>query len=154
MAFLENLSKKASNAFQATAQKTKELADTTKTNMAISAEEEQIRKSFTKLGEAYFKYAETAEGLPEDLKVHIDAILTARVKIAELKQKIAIIKDEAICTNCGTKVSRNVRFCPSCGNGIEEKQLVDEISSQQTAEEAGIDQAIAELEAVKPQDAE
>ena len=55
MAFLDDLGKKISSAAQTTVQKSKELADSAKNSMAISAEEKEIDRCYKELGAWYYK---------------------------------------------------------------------------------------------------
>lgn len=55
MSIIDELGKKAGQAAQATAKRTRELAEITKLNFAISSEEEKIKKAHIELGKLYFR---------------------------------------------------------------------------------------------------
>ena len=66
MAFLDDLGKKISNAAQTTVQKSKDLADSAKNSMAISAEEKEINRLYQELGAWYYNcLLYTSERSPE-----------------------------------------------------------------------------------------
>lgn len=93
--------------------KSKEVAGITKLNMEISSLNQEIKALQTQVGAYVLEngflledsfVGETAEKA-EALKREID----------EKSDKIMELKNVTICTGCGREVSRNSRFCDSCG---------------------------------------
>ena len=113
MAFLDNLSKKISNAGQTAMQKTKDITDIAKINNAISEEEKKINNNYYQIGKAYVSL-HAADSEPQ-LAGLVAAIKDSEQKISNYRQQIQDIKGIVRCENCGSEVSINVAFCSSCG---------------------------------------
>lgn len=117
MAFFDNFSKKVSDASQTAIQKTKDLAEITKQNSAISDEERKIKANYEKIGKLYVeKFADSAD---EAFAEMIAQIAESNAKIAECKKKIQEVKGVAVCPNCGSEVPKDSQFCPGCGTKME-----------------------------------
>ena len=130
MAFLKDFSKTLSSVAQTTATKTKELAGTAKINLAIAAEEREINKHFTALGEWYY---ETNNANPDPAVAETFAAIEAcYAKIEQLKATDAasspqnaeaepetVVEIEITCPSCGE--STTGAFCSACGKKLEDE---------------------------------
>lgn len=130
MTFLKDFSKTISSVAQTTANKTKELAGTAKINLAIAAEEREINKHFTALGEWYY---ETNNANPDPAVAETFAAIEAcYAKIEQLKEtdvaassqtseaeSEAVVEIEITCPSCGQPATG--AFCSTCGQKIEEE---------------------------------
>lgn len=117
MAFLDNFTKKVSDASAVAVQKTKDLAEIAKQNSMIGDEEKKITQAYEKIGKAFVeKFADTAD---EEMAAIIAEITASKEKIDECKKKIQTIKGVSVCPNCGAEVAAGAAFCPGCGNKIE-----------------------------------
>ena len=113
MAFFEQIGKKLTDAGQNVAQQTKNLADITQLNSAISEKERNIAQLCSELGRAYYEAHKTDEGCEfAQLTARISALYT---EIAENRDKIAQIKGVVKCGSCGAEVVANASFCNACG---------------------------------------
>lgn len=116
MTLFDDLSKKVGSFAQTTVQKSKELAEITKINFQISAEEDKIKKSYSEIGKIYFdENAATATGRTAEL---CTIIMTANDNIKDLRVKINEAKNIVICQQCGKEVENTNRFCNGCGAPI------------------------------------
>lgn len=145
MAFFEQLGKKLSDAGQGVAQQTKNFADVTRLNSAISDKEKHITQLYQSIGRAYYQshkddraaefLAETEQikKLQEEINQHQE----------EIKQIKGIVKcpccgadvpfQAAFCNSCGTKIApsappaqppaKGMRLCPSCGGAMGKENL-------------------------------
>lgn len=113
MAFFEQIGKKLTDAGQNVAQQTKDLADVTKLNNAISNSEKKISQLFFMLGQAYYERHKTDDTAEEREK--IEEINELYSEIIENREKIKMIKGVAKCENCGADVANNAVFCNVCG---------------------------------------
>ena len=103
-------------------EKSKDLAENAKINLAISAEEREIEKSYKQLGEWYFNnYGDNCDASQAETTAKIKASLA---KIEELRAQLDSEEDETgdsvkSCPVCGEKVEADSKFCPSCGASIQ-----------------------------------
>lgn len=116
MAFFEQIGKCLTDAGQNVAQQTKDFADVTKLNTAISEREKKISQLFLLIGQSYYerhKGDDTAEELNKIAEINAlySEIFTDREKIKQIK---GVVK----CENCGVDVPLNAAFCNACGTKV------------------------------------
>lgn len=116
MAFFEQLGKKISDAGQGVAQQTKNLADVTRLNSAISDKEKAISQLYSTLGHAYYESHKNDPSADEPDT--IESINALFAEIAECREEIKQIKGVVKCPNCGGDVPLSSAFCPGCGTKI------------------------------------
>lgn len=124
MAFFEQIGKKLTDAGQNVAQQTKDLADVTKLNNAISNSEKKISQLFLMVGQSYYE-RHKADGTAEE-KEKIDAINDLYAEIMENREKIRLIKGTAKCENCGAEVPNHAAFCNVCGAKVTYTENADQ----------------------------
>ena len=89
MAFLKNLGEKIGSAAGSAADKAKKMAETSKLNSAISAEERQINQAYLEIGKQIFE--QDRDKLESPVAEQCNKILASQHTIEELKLKIADI---------------------------------------------------------------
>ena len=120
MAFFEQLGKKISDMGQGVAQQTKNFADVTRLNSAISDNEKAIAKIYSEIGKAYYeKHKEDA--LAEEAE-SINKINALFAEIKQHKDEINRIKGIAMCPNCGAEVVAGSTFCNACGQALPKNE--------------------------------
>ena len=123
MAFFDDLSKKISQVSQSAVQKTKDLGDITKLNVAIADEEKKLNNLYIEIGK---KYVETHSQDSEEAfsaMVHSCKVITDQIK--SYKEQIKEIKGYVKCEKCGSDVLNTNSFCSECGHPIP-KPVVEE----------------------------
>ena len=123
MAFFEQIGKKISNAGQSVAQQTKNFADVSQLNSAISEKEKKISRLFLNLGEMYYEIHK--DDLESDHYEVIAEISRLYSEIEQDQEKIKKIKGVVKCPQCGADVLIDAAFCSSCGAKIG-KNIVKE----------------------------
>ncbi|SMC57768.1 zinc ribbon domain-containing protein [Papillibacter cinnamivorans] len=124
MAFLDNFGKKMSQVAQTAMEKSKDLAENAKLNLAIAAEEREIEKAYKQMGEWYFNnYGDNCDPSQAETTAKIKASLA---KIEELRAQLdaedgtpAAEKTGKTCPTCGEKVEEDSKFCPACGAQLQ-----------------------------------
>lgn len=122
MAFFEQIGKRLTDAGQNVAQQTKDLADVTKLNTAISEKEKKISQLFLLIGQLYYeghKNDETAE--ERDKIAEVNSLYS---KILSNREKIKQIKGVVKCEHCGADVPLNAAFCNSCGTKVKRAETI------------------------------
>lgn len=117
MDFFEQLGKRLTDAGQDVAQQTKNLADVTQLNSAISDKEKRISQLYLNIGQLY--YEEHKDDSTAEHQETIGEINALYAEIAQNREKIKQIKGVAKCPRCGTDVPLNAAFCNACGTKME-----------------------------------
>lgn len=99
-------------------QKAKDVSGITKLTLQIRTEEDNIKKTYSVLGEAY--YNNVKNGAEINLDAMIGEITRAKQAIAECQEQITELKGVAICPNCNAELERGAKFCQHCGKPMPE----------------------------------
>ncbi len=127
MEFFKGLGNKISHTSQEAIKKTKEIADITKLNGEVSAEEKKLNSTYQMIGEKYFElHAISPE---EDFVELIISVKNSMNKIEEAKEEIRRLKGKRVCPQCSTELDGEAPFCPMCGAKLPvvEKPVVEEV---------------------------
>lgn len=124
MAFFEQLGKRLTDAGQNVAQQTKNLADVTQLNNAISEKEKKITQLFLAIGQTYYERHKNDGAIEESER--IAEINSLYAEIFANREKIKQIKGVVKCENCGADVPINAAFCNSCGTKVDRREVVKE----------------------------
>jgi len=126
MGIFDGLGKNISSAASSAAQKTKEVAETAKINMSINSKESDIKQAYNTIGEMlYAKYR--GEELPAEIAELCTNIDNIKAEIAELKQRIIVLRKIVICPGCGAENGDTAKFCVQCGATlkVDEPEPID-----------------------------
>jgi len=112
MSFLDDVKRIGKNLTD----KGKDIVEITKLNAQISAEKENIKEIYRKIGEkVYQDYKSGNESPYADLCGQIAEI---EKKIQDLTDKVLELKNAAKCPNCGAEVAKENAYCPKCGTKL------------------------------------
>ncbi len=128
MAFFDDIGKKVSQTSQSAIKKTKILAETSKINSQISAENRVIGENYSKLGERYFELF--SDSPDESLAVFVTDIKEAQKRIEEYEEQIKKLKGIESCPNCDAEVKEGALFCTNCGFKLEMPQPAEDAEPQ------------------------
>lgn len=122
MAFnFDELTRKAKDAANKAADRTRDAAELVKINVAISGEQKEIDKNYRAIGEWFV--SEYEGEIPEAVREAVEAVNASKAKIAELEASKPV-KEEPVeeaeeapagkkCPICGAE--SDSKFCPQCG---------------------------------------
>lgn len=131
MGFFDNLSKKASETYKNTADKTSKMAREMKLKSYISENKNKIEKIYTEIGRKVYEMhvkGDTAN-VQEYIKPELDEIKEIANKIENMNSEIRTINNIKLCDKCFAEIGLNAKFCPQCGAVQEEKvEVVDSAS--------------------------
>lgn len=116
--FFENLGRKITSAGQGVAQQTKNFAEVTKLNGAISDREKKMNALFMEIGRIY--YAQHKEDMDCDQQQKVAQIRDMEAEIAQLQEQIKQVRGYTKCAVCGNDVPNGAKFCNACGSLVEE----------------------------------
>ena len=117
MAFFEQLGKRLTDAGQNVAQQTKNLADVTQLNSAISDREKRISQLYLNIGQMYYEeHKGDSTAAHQEIMKEINAL---HAEIAQKRERIKQIKGVVKCPKCGADVLLNAAFCSACGAKME-----------------------------------
>ena len=134
MEFFDKLSKKASEAYKITADKTGKIAKETKLKLKISELKSEINTIYTEIGKkAYEKHTlkngkeNCTENVCEEIKEKCLKIDMLSDEIDNLLKQCLELKDKKQCENCYAEIEKDVKFCPHCGAKQEEIAVEAEV---------------------------
>lgn len=117
MGFFDNLGKKASAAYDATAEKTGKLAKEAKLRMKINENKSDINDLYKEIGRKIYEKHVREENI--DIKTELEEECTKiDVLSAEIEtclKSILELKDKKQCEKCHAEIDLNNNFCPKCG---------------------------------------
>ena len=117
MGFLDNLGKKASAAYDATAEKTGKLAKEAKFRMKINENKSDINNLYKEIGRKVYEKHVREENI--DIKTELEEECTKidvlSTEIETCLKSILELKDKKQCENCHAEIDLDNEFCPKCG---------------------------------------
>ena len=118
--FFDKLSKKASETYKVTAEKTTKIAKETKLKLEISNYKSNMEDLYKIVGKKiYQKYAAQEEMQLEDIQDELNKLDTISEKIDIANKEIMSLKDKIKCQNCNYEMSEEYEYCPKCGTKIK-----------------------------------
>ncbi len=124
MAFFEQVGKLLTDAGQSVTQQTKNLANVTQLNSAVSDKEKEVSQLFLAIGQAYYERHKN-DNAAEELE-KISEINALYAEISANREKINQIKGVVKCENCGADVPLNAAFCSACGTKVNHTEAAKE----------------------------
>ena len=117
MGFFDNLGKKASAAYDATAEKTSKIAKEAKLRMKINEDKSEINNIYKEIGKKVYEKHVREENI--DIKTELEEECTKLdVLSAEIEtclKSILELKEKKQCEQCHTEIDLDATFCPKCG---------------------------------------
>ena len=132
MGFFDNLGKKASKAYDATAEKTSKIAKEAKLRMKINENKSDIKDIYKEIGKKVYEKHVREENI--DIKTELEEECTKiDVLSAEIEtclKSILELKEKKQCENCHAEIELDNTYCPKCGAKqpeieVKEAEVVD-----------------------------
>ena len=117
MGFFESLSKKASAAYDATAEKTGKLAKEAKLRMKINENKSDINDLYKEIGRKVYEKHVREENIEikTELEEECTKIDVLSAEIETCLKSILELKEKKQCEKCHTEIDLKNDFCPKCG---------------------------------------
>ena len=141
MGFFDNLGKKASKAYDVTAEKTSKIAKEAKLRMKINENKSDIKDIYKEIGKKVYEKHVREENI--DIKTELEEECTKiDVLSAEIEtclKSILELKEKKQCKNCHAEIELDNTYCPKCGAKqpeieVKEAEVVDMENDSQTEE--------------------
>jgi len=132
MGFFDNLGKKASKAYDVTAEKTSKIAKEAKLRMKINENKSEIKDIYKEIGKKVYEKHVREENI--DIKTELEEECTKiDVLSAEIEtclKSILELKEKKQCENCHAEIELDNTYCPKCGAKqpeieVKEAEVVD-----------------------------
>lgn len=127
MGFFDNLGKKASKAYDVTAEKTGKLAKEAKFRMKINENKSDINDLYKEIGRKVYEKHVREENI--DIKTELEEECTKiDVLSAEIEtclKSILELKDKRQCEKCHAEIDLSNEFCPKCGAKQPKAEILD-----------------------------
>ena len=117
MDFWDKLTKKASETYKGASEKTSKIAKETKLKLKMNENKSKIEDLYIEIGKkVYQKHVAKEEvRVGEDIKEECGKIDELAHQIEDYERQIWDLSDNKQCSNCKSKISKDVTFCPNCG---------------------------------------
>lgn len=127
MGFFDNLGKKASKAYDVTAEKTGKIAKEAKYRMKINENKSDINDLYKEIGKKVYEKHVREENI--DIKTELEEECTKiDVLSAEIEtclKSILELKDKRQCEKCHAEIDLSCEFCPKCGEKQPKEEAVE-----------------------------
>ena len=127
MGFFDNLGKKASEAYGATAKKTGDLAKEAKLRMKINENKSDINELYTEIGKkVYEKYVSEETFNMRYVEEECSKIDILSSEIESCLTSILELKNRKQCPKCFAEIDANATFCQKCSakqDDVEAKEV-------------------------------
>ena len=117
MGFFDNLGKKASKAYDVTAEKTGKLAKEAKLRMKINENKSDINDLYKEIGRKIYEKHVREENIDikSELEEECTKIDVLSAEIETCLKSILELKDKRQCEQCHAEIDLKNNFCPKCG---------------------------------------
>jgi len=129
MGFFDDLTKKASETYKNTAEKTNKITREMKLKSLINEDKTRIERLYIEIGRKVYEKHVREENIDikNELKEECSKIDAYAKEIEDMRMEILELKDLRLCRKCAAEVPLAAKFCPKCGASQEEMDAKDSI---------------------------
>lgn len=124
--------------------KTGNIVGQTKLAFAANETEDKIKDIFAELGKTVYEKYKADGDICECMEERCKKIDVLYEEVAELRSKLAELKDSIKCQNCGEFNKKSADFCSKCGNSLKAKADYEDFSYRYD------DDDVISIKSVKP----
>ncbi len=134
MGFFYDLTKKATETYKNTAEKTNKLTREMKLKSQINDNKAKITKIYSDIGKKVYEKHVLGENvdIKTDLAEECAKIDAFSKEIEDLGTEIRALKGNRLCNKCGSEIMVNAKFCPKCGEKQEEIKVEEKSTEKET----------------------
>lgn len=149
MEFFDKLSKKASETYKVTKEKTNKISGELKLKGKISDYKYKVEEAYQELGKMIYENRTNGNtSTEEQIQGVCDNITTLLKEIKNAENEILKLKDIKTCEKCSAEIDVKATFCPKCGA----EQPKEEIVNVEIKEEPENAKETEVIEVTKPED--
>ena len=142
MGFFDKLGKKASAAYDATAEKTGKLAKEAKLRMKINENKSDINDLYKEIGRKIYEKHVREENIDikSELEEECTKIDVLSDEIESLLKQCLDLKNKKQCEGCHAQIEKENKFCPECGakqtdEEPKEVEILEKLENSEVDEE-------------------
>lgn len=134
MGFFDDLTKKASETYKNTAEKTNKLTREMKLKSLINDDKVKIEKIYNEIGKKVYEKHIREENIDikSELAEECSKIDAYAKEIEDMRIEMLSLKDLRLCKTCAAEIPLTAKFCPKCGAVQEEVKPVVENNTANT----------------------
>jgi len=136
MGFFDDLTKKASETYKNTAEKTNKLTREMKLKSLINDDKTRIERLYIEIGRKVYEKHVREENIDikNELIEECSKIDAYAKEIEDMRMEILELKNLRLCKKCAAEVPLNAKFCPKCGVALEENEEENNETQQDSVE--------------------
>lgn len=117
MGFFDDLSKKASETYKNTADKTNKITREMKLKSLINEDKNKVEEIYAAIGKKVYEKHIREENIDikSELMEECSKIDAYAKEIEDMRMEMLALKDLCLCKVCATEININSKFCPKCG---------------------------------------
>lgn len=124
MGFFDDLSKKASETYKSTTEKTNKITREMKLKSLMNEDKSKIEQIYAEIGKKVYEKHIREENIDirEELSEECSKIDAYAKEIEDMRMEMLALKDMKLCEKCASEISINAKFCSQCGAPQEVKE--------------------------------
>ena len=142
MDFFDKLSKKASETYKLTKEKTSQISGELKLRNKMNNSKDRIDELYSEIGKIVYEAHKKNEELSkDDIRPKCEEIAREEEEIEKAEIEILALKKIKKCVNCGAELDEKDEFCSKCGKEqpkVEEIQVEVKEEASEGAKEAEV----------------
>jgi hypothetical protein len=152
MEFFNKLSKKASETYQITKEKTSQISGELKLKNKINETKLQIEEGYARIGKLVYDAHKKGEEVSKDeVTPECEEIARLEVEIEKAETEILALKKIKKCVGCGAELGEKDEFCSKCGKEQPKVEKV-EVEVKDEASNDAKETDVTEVNDVKSED--
>lgn len=146
MGFFDDISKKASETYKNTAEKTNKITREMKLKSLINEDKSKIEKIYAEIGKKVYEKHIREENIDikSELLEECSKIDAYAKEIEDMSMEMLGLKDLRLCKKCAAEISINAKFCPKCG-AVQEEESAQPSTTETVTEILVKDNGVVEV---------
>lgn len=154
MDFFDKLSKKASETYKLTKEKTSQISGELKLRNKMNNSKDRIDELYSEIGKIVYEAHKKNEELSkDDIRPKCEEIAREEEEIEKAEIEILALKKIKKCVNCGAELDEKDEFCSKCGKEQPKEEKI-EVEVKESASEGAKEAEVTEVKNVESSNSE